>query len=115
MAYKSHKKKKHEINLTIDQWKFWTLRARVVECVWDVFIALLHDPISALSTSVPSAAIAQSNWEVQNPISGDKQKRGPYKKYNVGLGAKIGKYVTTNTAGSTVDVLDRGSHHYLRV
>ena len=30
----------------------------------------------ALSTSVPFAAIAQANQEVQNAISGDKQKCG---------------------------------------
>ena len=75
----------------------------------------LPDPTGALSTSVPSADIAQANREVQNPISRDKQKRGPYKKCSVGLGAEIGKYATTNTAGSSVDVLDRGCHHCLRV
>ena len=75
----------------------------------------LPNPTGVLSTSVPYAAIAQANWEVQNPISGDKQKRGPYKKYSVGLYAEIGKYATTNTAGSLVGVLDRGCHHCLRV
>ena len=39
----------------------------------------LPDLTGALSTSVPSAAIAQANREVQHPISGDRQKRGPYK------------------------------------
>ena len=75
----------------------------------------LPDPTRALSTSVPSAAIVQANREVQNPISGDKQKRGPYKKYSVGRRAEIGKHATTNTADSSVDVLDRRCHHCLRV
>ena len=69
----------------------------------------------ALSTSVPSAAIAQANREVQNDISSDKQKRGLSKKYSAGLCAEIGKYATTNTAGSSVDVLDCGCHHCLHV
>ena len=75
----------------------------------------LPDPTGVLSTIVPSAAIAQANQEIQNPISGDKQKRGPYKKYSVGLHPEIGKYATTNTAGSSVDVLNRGCHHCLHV
>ena len=66
----------------------------------------LPNPTGALSTSVPSTAIAQANREVQNPISGGKQKRGPYKKYSAGIRTEIGKYATTNTAGSSVDVLD---------
>ena len=75
----------------------------------------LPDSKGALSTSVPSAAIVQANREVQNPMNGDKQKRGPYKKYSVGLRAEIGKYATTNTAGSSVDVLDCRCHHSLCV
>ena len=75
----------------------------------------LPDSTGALSTSVPSAAIAQANQEVQNPISSDKQKRGPYEKYSLGLRAEIRKYATTNAAGSSVDVLDRRCHHCLRV
>ena len=74
----------------------------------------LLDPTGALSTSVLSAAIAQANREVQNPISGDKQKRGPY-EYGAGLRAEIGKYAAANTAGSSVGVLDRGCHHCLCV
>ena len=68
----------------------------------------LLDLTVALSTTLPSAAIAQANREVQNPISGDKQKHGPYNKYSVGLCAENGKCATTNTAGSLVDVLDFG-------
>ena len=75
----------------------------------------LPDLTGALCTSVPSTAIAQANQEVQNPISGDQQKRGPYKKYSAGLRAEIGKYANTNTAGSSVDVLDRRYHYCLRV
>ena len=66
----------------------------------------LPNPTGALSTFVPSAAIAQANRKVQNPISSGKQKCGPYKKYSAGLHYKIGKYATTNTAGSSVDMLD---------
>ena len=53
----------------------------------------LSDPTGALSTSVPSAAIAQANREVQKAVtSSDKQKRGPYTKFSAGLRAEIGKY-----------------------
>ena len=53
----------------------------------------LPDPTGALSTSVPSAAIAQANREIQKAVtSSDKQKRGPYTKFNAGLRAEIGKY-----------------------
>ena len=85
----------------------------MVECERDA-MSLLHffkpkdglpDPTGALSTSVPSAAIAQANRKVQNPISGDQQKRGPY-KYSVGLRAEIGKYATTDTAGWTCSTAD---------
>ena len=48
----------------------------------------LPDPTGALSTSVPSAAIAQANREVQNDISNDKQKRGLDKKYSAGVRAE---------------------------
>ena len=40
----------------------------------------LPDPKGSLSTTIPSAAIASANWEVQKAISSGK-KRGPYKKY----------------------------------
>ena len=67
----------------------------------------LPDPTGALSTPyLPLLYIAQANREVQNPISGDKSKRGVYKKYSAGLRSEIGKYATTNTAGPSVDVLD---------
>ena len=53
----------------------------------------LPDPTGALSTSVPSAAIAQANREVQKAVtSSDKLKRGPYTKFSAGLRAEIGKY-----------------------
>ena len=53
----------------------------------------LPDPTGALSTSIPSAAIAQANREVQKAVtSSDKQKRGPYTKFSASLRAEIGKY-----------------------
>ena len=54
----------------------------------------LPDPRGTLSSSIPAAAIAQANKEVQRATSSEKQKRGPYKKYSARLRAEIGKYAS---------------------
>ena len=42
----------------------------------------LPDPKGSLSGTIPSRAIAQANWEVQQILSHENGgKRGPYKKY----------------------------------
>ena len=40
----------------------------------------LPDLKGSLSTTIPSAAIASANREVQKAIGSGKKKRGPYKK-----------------------------------
>ena len=54
----------------------------------------LLDPRGTLSLSIPAAAIAQTNKEVQRATSSEKQKRGPFKKYSACLRAEIGKYAS---------------------
>ena len=40
----------------------------------------LADPKGSLSATLPSAAIASTNWEVEKVVGAGK-KRGAYKKY----------------------------------
>ena len=54
----------------------------------------LPDPRGTLSSSIPAAAIAQANKEVQQATNSEKQKSGPYRKYNACVRAEIGKYAS---------------------